>query len=154
MTHDPRAIANALLSLQRDDMPDNVLHNLLFLVQGWALAIRKAPLFEERFIAADSGPMLLSLKNEHSLRLHDAPRLFICAQKHPVLCVGETHLIERVWKRYRDATPSNLSFMVQKEGTPWSNTYFGQKRDAFILHVEMTDYFTRLALAGRAQATG
>lgn len=155
MPHDPRAIANEFLKL-KEGQPINQmwLQKLVYMAHGWNLAINKAPLVSGRIEAWDGGPVLRPIWDQMRDLGRNAPgSLFGNPNRVPyaaTLSDGERAVIDHVWKRYGAYTGRQLSEMTHKEGTPWSNAYFGRGRNARLLDQDIQQHFTDLALAGRA----
>lgn len=152
--HDPRAIANEFIKLS-GNRPFNQmwLQKLVYIANGWNLAINREPLTNARIEAWDGGPVYRTIWNH----LRD----YGCDKESKLLCQygdgpyeadltpEERAVIERVWKRYGEYSGLELSQMTHQAGTPWSNTYFGRGKNAALDESEIQRHFVNLALAGR-----
>lgn len=153
--HDPRCIANALIAKYEHHVPDRLIMNLVFMANGWNLAIAGQGLILGPFIASDAGPTapLLRMGFYEARRDIAGSLMNMHGQRYMAkLEPNETALLERVFQRYGGLTCAELSAQVLTGGTPWSNAYFGTGRAKAIDHNDTRDYFQRLALAGRTQA--
>lgn len=160
MPYDPRFIANVFLTLgDRHDILPMRLQKLVFLAHGWHLASKSdtaRPLVEGRIEARDGGPahVILAAHEKSYSRDRDGLIEIVPGGNNAVSLSGdlnpnERDIIERVWQRYGHYTTVELTEMLQAEGTPWSNAYFGKGRNARIKDEDIEAYFLRLGLAGR-----
>ena len=69
------------------------------------------------------------------------------------LLASEVDIIDRVWKRFKNFSAGELSRMTHEPGTPWFNAYFHKGRNAELPNTDIKNYYIRLAMAGRAQAS-
>ncbi|WP_068091729.1 Panacea domain-containing protein [Novosphingobium rosa] len=152
--HDPRAIANEFIKLS-GNRPFNQmwLQKLVYMANGWNLAINHNPLTDARIEAWDGGPVYRKIWNHLRDYGYDADSKLLCRPSdgpyEAPLSQEERDVIEHVWKRYGDYSGNELSQMTHHSGTPWSNTYFGRGRNAALDEGEIQRYFVDLALAGR-----
>lgn len=64
-------VAEYLLAKDGSDMEFQKLHVLCYLCQGWSLAASGSPMFSERIVAADSGPVVPALQAlDHGNAVH------------------------------------------------------------------------------------
>ncbi len=152
--YDARAIANEFLKLS-DGKPINQmwLQKLVYIANGWNLAINDAPLFDDRIEAWDGGPVIRVLWNHlRDLGRNGKNRLLGKHDGTPYnadLSQSEKAVIEHVWKRYGGYSGMELSDLTHQEGTPWSNAYFGRGRNSALDQDDIKQHFTELGLAGR-----
>lgn len=152
---DARAIANEFLRLV-DGQPVNQmwLQKLVYMAHGWNLAINGEALVLDRIEAWDGGPVFRPIWNHFRDFGRNARKGLLGRQDgEPFvadLSSDEKTVITHVWKRYGDYTGMQLSEMTHQEGTPWSNAYFGRGRNSSLQNDDIQQYFTELALAGRA----
>ena len=153
-SHDPRAIANAFLTLSaRRDLSAAVLEKLVYFAHGWSLAIDRTPLIDERIEAGDSGPRVRSIHHHDLTYDRSAEGLIerIPGQSYTCdLTEGQTAILAAVWKRYANHTSCELASMTMMPGTPWANTYFAEQSDKRLSDEAIRCHFVRLAKAGRA----
>lgn len=150
--YDPRAIANEFLELEGGAMNQMRLQKLVYIANGWNLAINRAPLTDARIEAWDGGPVYRTIWNHIRDHGYDVAGRFFGwngnAFKAP-LSAEEKSVIQHVWRRYGAYSGLQLSQLTHREGTPWSNTYFGRGRNSALDQREIQQHFTELALAGR-----
>ena len=152
--HDPRAIANEFLKLS-EGRPINQmwLQKLVYMAHGWNLAINQEPLVGGGTEAWDGGPVFRRIWNHmRDFGRNATGGLFGDTNGAPFqaeLSEHEEAVIQHVWSRYGSYSGSQLSEMTHREGTPWSNAYFGRGRNANLLDEDIQQHFTELALAGR-----
>jgi len=153
--HDPRSLANEFLRRERLPIPQAKIHNLVYISTGWNLAINREPLTAARVEARDGGPVFPVIW-EHIRDFGYAKNGRLLCDKNEApytadLTAGEHAVIERVWIRYCQLSALELARLSLNEGTPWSNAFFGCRRNAPICHDDMERHFVALALAGRNQ---
>ena len=152
---DARAIANEFLKLA-DGQPINQmwLQKLVYMAHGWNLAINQSPLVSDRIEAWDGGPVFRHIWNHFRDFGRNAKNGLLGERDgtpfEAELSSEEKSVISHVWKRYGDYTGSQLSDMTHKEGTPWSNAYFGRGRNSALQNEDIQQHFVELAFAGRA----
>ena len=153
-SHDARAIANEFLKLKDGPANQMWLQKLVYTAHGWNLAINGDPLVEDRIEAWDGGPVFRIIWNHfRDIGRNARDGLLGRADGEPyeaVLSDAERAVIRHVWKRYGAYSGNQLSEMTHREGTPWSNAYFGRGRNAQVLNEDIRQHFTELARAGRA----
>lgn len=154
--HDPRAIANEFIRHNGGRMDQMRLQKLVYMAQGWNLAINEQPLVDADFEAWDGGPVARRIWNHiRDFGFSRRNDLLERAPGEPYqadLLPAEREVIEQVWRKYRKFSGRQLSDMTHEPGTPWSNTYFGRGRNAPLPHTEISRHFRELALAGRSRA--
>lgn len=150
--YDPRAIANEFLKLEGGPMNQMRLQKLVYIANGWNLAINGEPLTDARIEAWDGGPVYRSIWNHiRDFGYNVKDRFFgMQGERYKAnLSDEEKAVIRHVWKRYSGYTGLQLSKLTHQEGTPWSNAYFGKGRNAPLDQDEIKQHFVELALAGR-----
>lgn len=151
-SYDPRAIANEFLKLEGGPMNQMRLQKLVYIANGWNLAINGEPLTDARIEAWDGGPVYRSIWNHIRDFGYNVKDRFFGMQGERFkanLSDKEKAVISHVWKRYSGYTGLQLSKLTHQEGTPWSNAYFGKGRNAPLDQDEIRQHFVELALAGR-----
>lgn len=152
--HDPRAIANEFIKLN-GDRPFNQmwLQKLVYIANGWNLAINREPLTNARIEAWDGGPVYRTIWNHLRDFGNDMKTRLLCRLDgrpyEAPLSESERSVIQHVWKRYGEYSGLELSRLTHQQGTPWSNAYFGRGRNAALDENEIQKHFVELALAGR-----
>jgi uncharacterized phage-associated protein len=146
-------VANHFIKLNNGRIEQMKLQKLLFMSQGWNLAVTGEPLMDEKFEAWDGGPVIRRLWNY----IRDNGPLAVAPLDSPKVDAvsfsqAENDLLSHVWRKYKDYTGLELSEMTHEVGTPWSNTYFGKGRNSVIPTEEIRSHFRELALAGRQTA--
>jgi uncharacterized phage-associated protein len=150
--YDPRAIANEFLKLNGGPMNQMKLQKLVYIANGWNLAINREPLTDARIEAWDNGPVFRSIWNHFRDFGYNIKGAFFGrdgARFNADLSDGEKSVIKHVWKRYGEYSGAHLSKITHQEGTPWSNAYFGVGRNAPLDQDDIRQHFRELALAGR-----
>ncbi len=130
------------------------LQKLCYLAQGWNLALRRQPLFDEDFEAWARGPVSRALFGRHrseysvsSWSAGDAERL------DP----QERIVIDAMLRNYGALTGLELSELTHKSGTPWSETRRragveeGGRSDSIVTKAEIEKHFLRLVPTGVAR---
>ncbi|MEA3538886.1 MAG: Panacea domain-containing protein [Pseudomonadota bacterium] len=152
--YDPRAIANEFLKLNGGQPFNQMwLQKLVYIANGWNLAINGEPLTDSRIEAWDGGPVYRTIWNHLRDFGYDLKTMLL---KKPNgepykadLSPAEKSVIEHVWKRYGGYSGLELSRLTHQEGTPWSNSYFSKGRNAALDESDIKNHFVELALAGR-----
>jgi uncharacterized phage-associated protein len=127
----------------------------VFNAHGWNLAVNMQPLISEPAEAWDNGPVFRSIWNHiRDFGFDRGTSLLVDpATGRPYeaeLSVMERDIIDRTWKRYRFFSGQALSRMAHESGTPWTKAYFERGRNSRISDNDTLEYYTKLALAGRA----
>lgn len=150
--HDPKAIANKF-SNYSSTMTQMKLQKLVYIANGWCLAITDHPMVDAEIEAWLGGPVIREIWDhirDHGLNSENK----LC---DPITCIPfdeelsekEEQIIEYVWNKYGDYTGSELSMMTHQENTPWSSAFIQRGRNATLRRSEIKDHFIELALAGR-----
>ena len=155
LPHDPKAIANEFIKRDGPHIDQMKIQKLVYTAHGWNLAINNSPLVVGRVEAWDSGPVMRTIW-EHWKRygLNTIEGLLGRTKNEPFvteLSSVENKIIFHVWRKYGYYTSLELSEMTHRNGTPWSNAYFGKGRNSEIAETDIKRYFVNLAIAGRKQ---
>ncbi len=152
--YDSRAVANSFIEINGEEISQMKLQKLIFFTCGWHLAIHKTSLINDEFEAWDGGPVIRALWNH--LRDYKCDkktgRLVRPGTNKPYTTEmnrPEKDIIEKVWEKYGSFTGKDLSEMTHQLGSPWYVAYIKSGRNTIIKNTVISDYFTRLALAGR-----
>jgi uncharacterized phage-associated protein len=151
--YDPRALANEFLRLGGGVMNQMKLQKLVYIANGWNLAINNEPLTDDLIEAWDGGPVFRAIWNHIRDFGHNAKGGLLGDPQGQAyradLTQDEKSVLEHVWKRYGGYSGLELSRMTHQEGTPWSNAYFGRGRNTPLDQADIKQHFVELALAGR-----
>jgi uncharacterized phage-associated protein len=159
------AIANEFLKLSGPEggLTQMQLQKLVFIANGWNLAINGEPLVAEDAEAWDNGPVYRELWDHltrfgssrigGSIDPSDRGALFgRKPSKEPYkadLSNSERDVIRHVWARYGKKGAFTLSGMTHQPGTPWYKAYFDRGRNSRIDQDEIRKHYTKLAKAAR-----
>ena len=98
------------------------LQKLCYIAQGWSLALRQTPLFEDDFQAWANGPVCWTLFDAHRGRYNvDA----WVKGNAGALDRKELIILDAVLRNYEALTGRQLSALTHKPGTPWTVTRNG-----------------------------
>ena len=153
--HTAVAIANEFLSRRDNDAwPQQMLiQKLVYIANGWNLAINNVPLITEKAEAWDNGPVYRSIWDHiKEFGYRGAKCQLLDQNKRLVsetLTLSETQVIDHVWRKYGHMTASQLSALTHQPNTPWSQAYFGRGRNAELKNEDIQKHYVELALAGR-----
>ena len=173
MPYNARAIANYFLERARREgksLDQMKIQNLVYLANGWHLAIKGEPLIDEQVEAWGYGPVIPSVRDaflQYGDQPIDVPASYFVpragANKFdaieevvPTIDMANPPdldfvraLLDRVWNVYGKYTGIQLSNMTHEPGTPWDqvNTKYGgeiPKRTDIPVEL-MRDHFRGLA---------
>jgi uncharacterized phage-associated protein len=164
--HSSMAIANEFLKLQGTEagLTQMQLQKLVYIANGWNLAINGEPLVGEDIEAWDNGPVFRELWG-YLTRFGSAPvtSLISPATKKDFfgrersaepfqaeLSHSEREVIEHVWRRYGRYGAFKLSGLTHQPGTPWYKAYFGIGRNARLDPDDIHQHYIDLSKAARA----
>ncbi len=129
MAYSVFAVANAFIELSKQDnipVTNMKLQKLVYIVQGFSLALLSKPLFIDDIRALKWGPVIMSLYNkvkhfgnqpiDNIIPLPDEELTININDKQSV----EAVLIKFVWERYKNYSAAQLSSITHKQGTPWN----------------------------------
>ena len=114
------------------------LNKLLYLVQGYALAILGHKLFPNEIDAWDHGPVVAVVYTNFNRIVEAAEQVGLSGIE---LTSEEMDLIMDVWEQYRGYTAKELVDMTHKPGAPWSQTYKPGVKNVHIPAELMRQYF-------------
>lgn len=157
------AIANKFLELaeaQRNQLTQMQLQKLVYIANGWNLAVNNAPLVAEDPCAWDYGPVYPNLweaLRKYGKEAVTSPikygdyGLGVFADNreetvHADLQPSEESLVKQVYDIYGHFHAFQLSAMTHQEGTPWHNVYVTEgKKKAPISVQSIKEHFLDLA---------
>jgi len=140
------AVANEFIRLAQENgkqLTNMQLQKLVFLAQGYSLALFEVPLHSHNTHAWQWGPVI--------------PKLYKPLQKYgsdyvtgPLLPSDEirqnsndAEIIKAVWKSYGHYSGGQMSALTHKSGTPWSDTW-EKERFAVIDNGLIANYYKKL----------
>jgi uncharacterized phage-associated protein len=144
-------VARRLIRLAaNEEEPDFLTHlrlqKLLYYVQGWALALRGKPMFDEEIQAWAHGPVVPKVYS----RFAEWEKAPIDPGKYDdaELSNGESKLVAEVWESYKGYSAASLRAMTHRE-PPWLEARRdckpADKCETAISQKAMRKYFTKLA---------
>lgn len=123
------------------------VHKLVYLAQGWHLALMGEPLFDEELRAWKHGPVVPLVRNR-LIEYHGKPLSPSVARERPDVLYqpASLNVMERVYQMYRECTPGQLIDISHADGSPWHYAWERNKRGGsdVISTVRMKDYFDSL----------
>jgi len=129
--HDPRALANRILDIRSEaGQPLTIMQliKLIYISDGWALALLGRPLSAETPQAWQYGPVYPTVYRAFSgigARPVDT-RAYVSGTSIPIaeeLDAGEEHLIREVVSSYGKLSAYALSNLTHQPNTPWSKAH-------------------------------
>lgn len=154
--HSAVAIANEFLRRRgRVGVTQMWLQKMVYISQGWNLAVNGQPLVAEDVEAWDGGPVFRSIWNHIRDNGFDpSTRMLIGPFGGPPiteeLSRSENDVIDHVWRKYNQFTGRELSVMTHRPGTPWTEAYMTSGQNATIPKARIRQHYLELAKAGRA----
>lgn len=142
-------VANELLGLARDEnrgLTPLKLVKLVYLCEGWSLALRDRSLIREEVEAWQYGPVIPDLYAK--IRHFKATPVTELDCGDGAVSADQKELICSVYDAYKHLTGMQLSDLTHQPGTPWSKTWDKQDRKKTIPTSLIQDHFKALAAAG------
>lgn len=132
------------------------LQKLVYIAQGWNLAVNGEPLVQEDVEAWDGGPVFRSIWNHiRDNGIDPKTRTLTGPFGGPSILEAleprEVAVIDHVWKKYSRFSGRELSEMTHRPGTPWTKAYMTAGQNASIPKQDIRDHYMKLARAGRAE---
>ena len=143
------------------------LQKLVYIANGWNLAINEAPLTEDSPRAWDYGPVYPELRNalksygrspvDRSIKFGDIGFSIFSENSDDDVrgnfSKDESELIKKVFDVYGGFHAFQLSAMTHEKDTPWYNIYMIKKyRGGEIPNEEIKDHFIKIADEGRKRS--
>lgn len=150
MTYSVYAVANAFIELANKESNSNLtnmkLQKLVYIAQGFALAIRQDGLFNENVHAFQWGPVIPELYEEvkHYGRNPITGKIPLSPFDTPINLDDASfasNVIKTVWKKYGKFTAAQLSTITHKPGTPWDSVW--KDTEYGIIPVDLIRYHYR-----------
>ncbi|MBR0560035.1 Panacea domain-containing protein [Neokomagataea anthophila] len=155
--HSPIAVANEFIKRMSSSATPNQMQiqKLVYIANGWNLAINGCALVDENPEAWDGGPVFRKIWNSirdfgYSKQEGLLQGVFGVPKDH--FTPDEENIIDHVWKKYGIFSGYELSEMTHRPDTPWTDTYINSGRNAKIPHDLVRKHFIKLAVAGRSAA--
>lgn len=120
------------------------VQKLLYLSQGYHLAIYGRPLFtNEAIMAFKYGPVCPAVRNEFII--YGTDQIDSSAIEWPLLNGSKVKLLERIWATHGHLTDNQLSRIATEEGGPWHQavTRYGMHAEALISDILMAEFFSK-----------
>ena len=131
MAYTAKSVANAFISLAKAKggaLTNMQVQKLVYISQGYSLALLDRPLFENHIHAWQWGPVIPKLyKALQKYGNGHVTELIPDAGGDIPVSTDEYSLIQNVWEAYGDFTGAQLSTLTHKPGTPWSETWANNK---------------------------
>jgi uncharacterized phage-associated protein len=158
-----KAVANEFLDLAERDgakIDPLQLQKLLYLAQGWTLALTGNPLFPDHIEAWDYGPVVPevyhSLKAFGSSPIRGRLRSFDFIRGELTVAQQEfddvhARIIKNVWEKYGSWSGPELIYLTHAPGGPWHETRREHpgENDARINRGKITSWFEKEANEAR-----
>ncbi len=141
-------VAAYLLSLADKDgigLSPLKLIKLVYMCEGWSLALRGKPLIRESIEAWQYGPVIAELYSK--IRHFRASPVSLSGDEDDILSTDQQELVNSVYRAYNHLSGMQLSDLTHQAGTPWSQIWDKHNRKQIIPRDMITDHFTALAAA-------
>ncbi len=142
-------VANELLGLARSEnrgLTPLKLVKLVYLCEGWSLALRDKSIIREDVQAWQYGPVIPELYAK--IRQFKATPVTELECAEGDVSADQKDLIKSVYDAYKHLSGMQLSDLTHQAGTPWSKTWDKQNRKRVIATALIKDHFKELAAAG------
>ncbi len=142
-------VANELLGLARDEnrgLTPLKLVKLVYLCEGWSLALRDKSIIREEVEAWQYGPVVPELYAK--IRKFKAAPVSHVESGDGAASDDQKELITSVYNAYKHLTGMQLSDLTHQPGTPWSQVWDNNNRKQVIPTSIIQDHFKELAAAG------
>jgi len=142
-------VANKLLGLAKKGsrgLTPLKLVKLVYLCEGWSLALRDKSIIREEVEAWQYGPVIPELYAK--IRHFKATPVTHLDSGEDVLSPDQEELIKSVYDAYKHLSGMQLSDLTHQAGTPWSKTWDKRNRKQVIPTSLIKDHFKELAAAG------
>lgn len=117
------------------------LQKILYYAQGWSLAIRNRPLFDDDVLAWKFGPVVRNVYDELS-QFGAADLRFVGYDDTTTVSDPDTiRFLNSIWRSYGSLSPGELVNRTHLS-EPWVATYNNPDKEV-IYQEEMRDYFGR-----------
>ena len=146
--HKVNEVANYFIALAKDSnvsLSNMQLQKLVYIAFGYYAAILNEPLFEDEIQAWNYGPVIPNLY--HLLKKYGAGEVtdFVDASTTITADDPASKIIEGVWNTYIKYDGIQLSKLTHEEGTPWSNVWNKDQRNATIPLAVIRQHYEHLS---------
>jgi uncharacterized phage-associated protein len=124
------------------------LQKILYYVQGWYLAFKDTPVFDEDVLAWKYGPVVKEVYNKFSP--YGAQNIAISDYKPETSCEFNTDdkdIINAIWDKYKSFKPTELVTMTHLS-KPWKQVFYDPNNEIIYTDL-MRDYFKQYATPAR-----
>ena len=149
MTYPATSIANYFIKKASDDGEDITLmklSKLVYIANGWSLAIYNSPLVSEPVQAWKFGPVIESLYHQFKKYGNRPIDMLAIAEKIPDKDTETKLLLDKVWELNKNHTAYQLSNWTHIKGSPWDQVWVKTDgaRDQVISNELIRKYFLQL----------
>ena len=141
------AVANAFIRLaNKDEVPitNMKLQKLVYIANGYCLAILDRPLFDNDVHAFEWGPVIPTLYNKLKKFGSSEITKDIDSDDPELIENGRAvSIVNEVWNAYKDIDAARLSAITHREETPWFETW-NKKKYGIIDPVEIQKHYQKL----------
>lgn len=99
------------------------LHKLVYLCQGWYLAVADEGLFRENIFADKHGPVVRELLQRFRFIGASPLPMMPVTDADKILSASAKRVIDMVWLRYARIATSGLVDLTHRPGSPWSQVW-------------------------------
>ncbi|OAN53909.1 hypothetical protein A6A04_13540 [Paramagnetospirillum marisnigri] len=99
------------------------LQKLVYLCQGWHLALADGELFREDIYAYEFGPVVRELRHRFRFLGANPLPMMPITDAERVLSAGAKRVIDDVWSHYGKMPTSALVDLTHAPGSPWSQVW-------------------------------
>ena len=149
MPYSAEAVANAFFDIaaaNNKQLTNMQLQKLVFLAQGYSLALLERCMFENHIHAWQWGPVIPRLYK----KLQQFGSGTVTSRLEAVDSVAkdseEYQIVEGVWGAYKDSSGAELSALTHREGSPWSKAW-AAKHFGKISIDDMKEYYLEIVAA-------
>jgi len=122
------------------------LMKLTYIAHGWALALRKQDLFQNRIEAWRYGPVIPDLyRATKHFGGSDIPLHLIDENAQPQVDGMTQTFLDDVWSKYGHLSAIALSNLTHQSGTPWEQVYRPDRRNIEIPDSLIRSHYEALA---------
>lgn len=130
------------------------LQKLVYICQGWYLAVADETLFPEELYAYEYGPVVKELRKRFRFIGADPLPMSPITDAARILSPGAKRVIDSVWDRYARMPTSKLVDFTHTPGSPWSLVWNGalpDERENLIIPTSLIRDWFRLRLEEKLQ---
>lgn len=126
MAYSSHTIANQFIELARnagESLTNMQLQKLVFLAQGYTLAVTDFPLYRDNTCAWQWGPVVPELYKALQKYGRNVVKEPLATEESITPNSTEMEIIQAVWEGYGHMSGAQLSKLTHKPNTPWSQTW-------------------------------